>query len=246
MRHLLLAALASLFTATAAPAFAASIFDVLFSGTVASDVTSGPPLPIVFGQNLTGKPVHVSESFNLANAIFTEFPNSYFGGSNFVSAELTIGNVSAPFQDQGGSFSLGLGGFSTGVFTKGPGVDETALNFSNTFNTIQNGFVTDGSLFLLTGPSIRNIDFNIASETLVLPPVLSPVPLPPALPLFAFALLALGIVGYVGRKREPPSMVFGSRRGGASWSNAVGSTNASMHPMCGSIVGCSTLPHTFH
>jgi hypothetical protein len=40
---------------------------------------------------------------------------------------------------------------------------------------------------------------------------LSPVPLPPALPLFAFALLALGIVGYVRRKREPPSMVFGGR-----------------------------------
>ena len=246
MRYLLLAALTSLFTATAAPAFAASmIFDVLFSGTVASDMSFGTPIPLVFGQNLTGKPVHVSESFNLANAFFNDGFN-YFGGSNFVSAELTIGNVSATFQDQGGSFSLGLGGFSTGVFTKGPGVDETALNFSNTFNTIQNGFVTDGSLFLLTGPSIRNIDFNITSETLVLPPVLSPVPLPPALPLFAFALLALGIVGYVGRKREPPSMVFGSRRGGASWSNAVGSTNASMHPMCGSIGGYWILRHTFH
>jgi hypothetical protein len=46
---------------------------------------------------------------------------------------------------------------------------------------------------------------------LVLPPVLSPVPLPPALPLFAAALLALGIVGYAGRKREPPSMAFGGK-----------------------------------
>ena len=76
------------------PAFAASIIDVSFSGTVASDVTSGPPLPIVFGQNLTGKPVHVSESFNLANAFFI-FGNDYLGDSSFVSAELTIGNVSS-------------------------------------------------------------------------------------------------------------------------------------------------------
>jgi hypothetical protein len=198
MRHLLLAALTALFTATAAPAFAASmIFDVLFSGTVASDVTSGPPVPIVFGQNLAGKPVHVSESFNLANAVFSDVLN-YFGGSNFASAKLTIGNVSASFQGQAGSFGLGLGGFSTSVFTKGPGDDETGLYFSNRFDTIQHGFVADGSLFLLTGPSIRNIDFNIKSETLVL----SPVPLPPALPLFAAALLALGIVSYARRAKD--------------------------------------------
>ena len=103
MRHLLLAALTALFTATAAPAFAASmIFDVLFSGTVASDVTDGPPVPIVFGQNLTGKPFHVSESVNLANA-FLNGNNVYVGGPNFVSAEITIGNVSASLQG-GGSF----------------------------------------------------------------------------------------------------------------------------------------------
>ena len=70
MRHLLLAALTSLFTATAAPAFAASMVDFSYTGTVSSDVTVSPfgPFPIVFGQNLTGKPVHVSESFNLGNA----------------------------------------------------------------------------------------------------------------------------------------------------------------------------------
>jgi hypothetical protein len=209
MKHLLRVALASLFTATAAPAFAASmIFDVLFSGTVASDVTSGPPLPIVFGQNLTGKPVRVSESFNLANTIFFDGLN-YVGDSSFASAELTIGNVSAPFQE-GGGFTPAFGGFETGVFTKGPdniqlengGVNETSLHNSITFDPIHNGFVADGSLFLLNGLSIRNIDFNIASETLVLPPVLSAVPLPPALPLFAAALLALGIVGYVRRAKD--------------------------------------------
>jgi hypothetical protein len=128
MRHLLLAALTALFTATAAPAFAASmIFDVLFSGTVASDVTSGPPLPDVFGLNLTGKPVHVSESFNLANTTFT-FGNTYYGGFNFASAEITIGNVSAPIQDEG-SFSPGFGGFSTSVVTRGRGLTILDLVF---------------------------------------------------------------------------------------------------------------------
>jgi hypothetical protein len=210
MQHLLLVAVAALFSATAAPAFAASIIDVLFSGTVASDVTGGPSVPLVFGQNLTGKPVHVSASFNFANATFNFFDNTYNdnGNSNFASAELTIGNVSASFQQNAGYFSLGLGGFEAGVFTKGPsniqlgGGIETGLNFSNTFDTIQNGFVADGNLYLLTGPSIRNIDFNFTSATLVLPPALSAVPLPPALPLFAFALLALGIVGYVRRAKD--------------------------------------------
>jgi hypothetical protein len=107
MRHLLLAALAALFSATAAPAFAASmIFDVLFSGTVASDVTDGPPVPIVFGQNLTGKPVQITQSFNLANALPCLLPscNGYScGRSNYASAEITIGNVSASLQG-GGSF----------------------------------------------------------------------------------------------------------------------------------------------
>src|ERR1700737_1815997 len=51
--------------------------------------------------------------------IFTFFPNSYVGGSNFASAEITIGNVSAPFQ-VGGGFTPAFGGLSSSVFTKGP------------------------------------------------------------------------------------------------------------------------------
>jgi hypothetical protein len=52
-----------------------------------------------------------------------------------------------------------------------------------------------GSLeFTEIGVFARTLDFSVSSETL--PPLLSPVPLPPALPLFAAALLALGIVGY--------------------------------------------------
>jgi hypothetical protein len=219
MRHLLLAALTALFTATAAPAFAASmIFDFLFSGTVASDMSFGTPIPLVFGQNLTGKPVHVSETFNLANTFC--HCSSYVGGPDFASAEITIGNVSAPFRnDLGGFFPIGLvGGFASELGTTAFGNDPLGVGFARSlgfqilFDPSQNRFFANANLDLV-GPlalSGRDVEFNVTSYTLVLSPV-SPVPLPPALPLFAFALLALGIAGYVRRKREPPSMVFGAR-----------------------------------
>jgi hypothetical protein len=47
------------------------------------------------------------------------------------------------------------------------------------------------------GPFGRTLDFNVSSETFAV----SPVPLPPALPLFAAALLALGIAGYLRRAK---------------------------------------------
>jgi hypothetical protein len=209
MRHLLLAALTALFAATAAPAFAASMFDFLFSGTVASDMSFGPPLPLVFGQNLTGKPFHVSESFNLAKASFIIPGMTYVGDSNFASAEITIGNVSAPFRnDLGGFFPAAeVGGFFSSLGTRmgnsplGNGFSPS-LGFQILFDS--NGFEAQANLDLI-GPlaiSGRDIEFNVTSDTLVLSPVLSPVPLPPSLPLFAAALLALGIFGYVRRTKD--------------------------------------------
>jgi hypothetical protein len=213
MKHFLLVALAALFSATAAPAFAASmIFDVLYSGTVASDVSFGPPFPFVFGQNLTGKPFHVSESFNLANATPCSC-DVYFGGPDFASGEITIGNVSRPIAGTG-LFGPALGGLAAGIddgYTPLQDGVFASLSFEIFFDPGQNGFVSKASLGLDENGNIRALFFNVTSETLVLPPVLSAVPLPPALPLFAFALLALGIFGYVRRKREPPSMVFGGR-----------------------------------
>jgi hypothetical protein len=79
------------------------------------------------------------------------------------------------------------------------------LTFQSQFVSSQNnGYEAQADLQLLGGPrggSGRDIEFNIASETLVLAPV-SPVPLPPALPLFAAALLALGVVGYARRAKD--------------------------------------------
>jgi hypothetical protein len=107
--------------------------------------------------------------------------------------------VSAPLQGNAGSFTPTVGGFSSGISLKGNGVNLfTILDFSSTFDFTQNQLVADGSLNFTNGPATRNLDFNITSETLVL----SPVPLPPALPLFAAALLALGIFGYVRRAKD--------------------------------------------
>jgi hypothetical protein len=208
MRHLLLAALTALFTATAVPAFAASII-FSYTGTVSSDVSynlvfpsPSYSYPLVFGQNLTGKPVFVSETFNLQNADLI-YQGSYIGRlggiGNFASAEITIGNVSAPLNGDLGSFTPTLGGFSSEVgaiaFPNVIGF-QAFLDFSTTFT--QNGVVADASLRAADlGPFGRTLDFNVSSETFAV----SPVPLPPALPLFAAALLALGIAGYLRRAK---------------------------------------------
>jgi hypothetical protein len=76
-----------------------------------------------------------------------------------------------------------------------------SLPFGISFDPSQNRFVPEASLGLDENGNFRALSFNVTSETLVLPPLLSAVPLPPALPMFAVALLALAIVGYVGKKR---------------------------------------------
>jgi hypothetical protein len=117
---------------------------------------------------------------------------------NFASAEITIGNVSAPLQGAFGTFTPTIGGFTSEVGTKGPGVSFTILDYSSTFDFTQNSLVADGNLRLTDGGAIRTLDFNVSSETFAV----SAVPLPPALPLFAAALLALGIFGYVRRAKD--------------------------------------------
>jgi hypothetical protein len=122
--------------------------------------------------------------------------------ANFASAEITIGNISAPVNNQFngfGSFTPTPGGFSSEVGSKGTGLAGgfAFLDFSATFT--QNGVVADASLRAVDlGPFGRTLDFKVSSESLAV----SPVPLSPALPLFAAALLALGIVGYVRRAKD--------------------------------------------
>jgi hypothetical protein len=185
-------------------ASAASIF-FSYSGFVSSDTTFSPipypyVFPSVFGQNLAGDPVHISETFNLGNAdqVSNGSYIGYLGNFQFASAAITIGSVSAPLNGAFGTFTPTLGGFSSEVGSKGYGLAPTfaILDYSSTFTS--NGLQLNGSLLLTDGGFSRTLDFNISSESLV-----SSVPLPPALPMFASALLALAVFGVYARRRLP-------------------------------------------
>jgi hypothetical protein len=217
MRHLLLAASTGLFAATASPALAASMVSFSYTGTVSSDVSFShinppPTFPLVFGPNLAGKSVSISENFNLGNADVVSngsFIGTLGGSNNFASAEITIGNVSASLQGNLGMFTPALGGFSSEIGRKF-GFDGQVLvpgglpggfaflDYSSTFT--KNGVVVDASLTVREESFVsgRTLDFTVTSETFAV----SPVPLPPALPMFAAALLALGIVGYARRAKD--------------------------------------------
>jgi hypothetical protein len=67
------------------------------------------------------------------------------------------------------------------------------------------GLVGDSLIAQISVVSINQAD-DAGPLNLTLQPTsasVSPVPLPPALPMFASALLALGLAAYVRRKREP-------------------------------------------
>jgi hypothetical protein len=64
------------------------------------------------------------------------------------------------------------------------------------------GTTLDGSLILTSGLSSRDIQFEAEGFQFT---SVSVAPLPPALPMFASALLALGAVGFLARKRQRES-----------------------------------------
>jgi hypothetical protein len=188
MRRLLLAALALLFTATAAPALAASIFGFSFSGVVTSAIEtaeSGPP---------KSDPLMIGEPFSAIVQI------QQTGASTTGSASLNVsvrgdfflfGAPVAPNQSSSGATYSGNALFSSsasGYAGSMPGFTFTHVNGNPSSDTLT-------AQFLIAG-------VNTADDTGTLDLTLRSTPLPPALPLFAFALLALGIVGYVRRNRD--------------------------------------------
>jgi hypothetical protein len=188
MRRLLLAALALLFTATAAPALAASIFGFSFSGVVTSAIEtaeSGPP---------KSDPFMIGEPFSATVQI------QQTGASTTGSASLNVnvrgdfflfGAPVAPNQSSSGATYSGNALFSSsasGYAGSMPGFTFTHVNGNPSSDTLT-------AQFLIAG-------VNTADDTGTLDLTLRSTPLPPALPLFAFALLALGIVGYVRRNRD--------------------------------------------
>jgi hypothetical protein len=191
MRWTLLLLAVGLVLGTAIPSSASSL-TFSYIGTVSSDTTVGSypyvPLP---SSNLTGQPISITESF------YQTVPLGYG------QAQVSIGSFSGTLIGNTGNVTPIPGGFSSVLVNRGYPFDLNFLfgdlNYSSTF-TPQTGLVIDASLELFTqyGSYDRTLTFNVTSETFVV----SPVPLPPALPMFAAALLALGIVSYVGRKRE--------------------------------------------
>ena len=102
-------------------------------------------------------------------------------------------------------------GFNAGFATLNPTLGSISvfqqaslLGGLATLNLSQNGSNLDGSFIFADGSASRTIQFVASSnfDVVYLSPGVSAVPLPPTLPLFAIALLALGIFGYVRRAKD--------------------------------------------
>jgi hypothetical protein len=189
MRHLLLAALTALFSATAAPAFAASIFDSSFSGVVTSAIETSDAGPSKSDPLMIGEPFSASVQIQQtgASTTGTAHLNVAVLGNFFLLPSPPI----VPFQSPSGAIYSGNASFSS----NGSGYSGSLTGF-----TFANANANNPSSFILTAQFlIASVDRADDSGTLNL--TLSAVPLPPTLPLFALALLALGIVGYVRRAK---------------------------------------------
>ena len=184
MRHLLLAALTSLFTATAGPALAASIFDFSFSGVVSSAIEtaeSGPPKSGLF---MIGEPysalVQIQRSGTSTTG--TASLNVNVRGDFFL-----FGAPVAPNQSSSGTTYSGNALFSSsasGYAGSMPGFTFTHVNGNPSSDTLT-------AQFLIAG-------VNTADDTGTLDLTLRSTPLPPALPLFAFFLLRWDSLGSCG------------------------------------------------
>jgi hypothetical protein len=185
MRQLLLAALTSLFTATAAPAFAASIFDFSFSGVVTSAIESSDSGPSKSDPFMIGEPysAFVQIQQTGASTTGTASLNVNVRGEFFL-----FGPPLAPNQSSSGATYSGnalCSSSASGYAGSLPGFTFTHVNGNPSSDTLTAQFLVAG--------------INRADDTGTLDLTLRSTPLPPTLPLFAFALLMLGIVAYVRR-----------------------------------------------
>src|ERR1700684_2006963 len=188
MRQLLLAALTSLFAATAVPALAASIFDSSFSGVVSSAIEtadSGPPKsdPFMIGEPYSAL-VQIQQMGTSTTGTATL--NVNVRGDFFL-----FGAPVAPNQSSSGTTYSGNALFSSsasGYAGSMPGFTFTHVNGNPSSDILT-------AQFLIAG-------VNTADDTGTLDLTLRSTPLPPALPLFACAVLALGSIGYMWRNKD--------------------------------------------
>jgi hypothetical protein len=192
--------------------------------TVTSDVTVGTPKSAALQQSI---PYGIFYSQTIFGTSAGPINNGTFNGALdathsagtstqqvVVTATLTgfgPGGADDPIFTYTTSPGAQIFGFNAGYATLNPtpgsiSVFEqgtlTGIGFAS-FSLSQTGANLDGSLILTDGSATRTIQFvDSGLNAIYLSPSVSAVPLPPALPLFAFALLALGIFGYVRRAKD--------------------------------------------
>jgi hypothetical protein len=215
MRRLIWALVVCTTLAGTESARAASIvFD--FAGFVSSDVYTsplpGPPnsnyYPSTIPANAVGQPFSGVAGFSDVNAVAIT-SNTFTGllqAGQTALATLMFQGTSGPFSLSSNDFpnsnpveanlAFNSNGFTSSIyanFNEADRIQNNALFLSQTGSQFQ------GSLELGSAGSAgfgRTLNLDITSLTV------SAVPLPPALPLFALALLALGIFGYMRRAKH--------------------------------------------
>jgi hypothetical protein len=188
---------------------------------VTSDVTVGTPKSVVLQQNI---PFAIFFSETIFSTSAGSIGNSTFHGpldaahsAGTSSSSITITNIPVgPRADSPPEQIIGIGNslfsLTASYATLTPTLGSISLFEAGTvsgvgfgsFSLSQSGSNLDGSLILTDGSATRTIQFVASSDfdVVSLSPAVSAVPLPPALRMFASGLLALGLFGFVRRKKS--------------------------------------------
>jgi hypothetical protein len=193
------------------------VFD--FSGLVSSDVYTsfvpGPPYsgyyPSTIPANAVGQPFSGVASFSDVNAVAIT-SNTFTGllqPGQTALATLIFRGTSGPFSlssnafpnnnPQDANLAFNSNGFTSSIYAFFNEADRTS---NNALFLSQTGSQIQGSLDLGSAGTNgfgRTLTLDVTSLAV------STVPLPPAFPMFASALLALGTVGFLARKRRRES-----------------------------------------
>jgi hypothetical protein len=187
----------------ASPAKSASYF-VDFTGIITSDITTStsPYTSSALPANLLGQTISGVE-------IFTDNSSSPITGATFQGAVQPgdTASVTLELLNNPNVFSIGSAayatldptGFSSSLLVNLPGADQTQntgvmLSLAESLGQGSIGLGSSGSAGLGRTISFELTAFSASGSV-------SAVPLPPAFPMFATGLLALGVFGFVTRKK---------------------------------------------
>jgi hypothetical protein len=195
------------------PPFWADIY-VGYAG-VTSDVTVGTPKNAAFQQSFPygtffSETIFSTGAGPIKNGTFNGFLGSSQSAGTSISGITVTSIFVGPRADSPPQQTIGIGDTvfsltaeyatlnptpgSISVFEQGaiPGIGLAS------FSLTQTGSNLDGSLILSDGSATRTVQFDASGlQGVYLSPAVSAVPLPPALPMFAFALIALGLFAFI-------------------------------------------------